>query len=146
VRASFETLKASLLAHLTLRDALIAALVFAVTFVVTTAIVGFIVVKLPEDYFHPSNERQFLAGRHPALRWMGIVLKNVLGVVLVVCGVVMALPGVPGPGLLTILLGIMLLDFPGKRALELRLVRRGEVRRAIDRMRKRFNQPPLLLD
>jgi hypothetical protein len=75
-----------------------------------------------------------------------IILKNILGVVLVACGVLMALPGVPGPGLLTVLLGIMLLDFPGKRALELKLVRRPQVHSAIDRVRKRFDKPPLLLD
>ncbi len=142
----FERLKDYLLAHLTLKGVLLGALVFAVTFVVTTAIVGFIIVKLPEDYFHPSNERQVLADRHPALRLVGVVLKNLLGVVLVVFGIIMALPGVPGPGLLTVLLGVMLLDFPGKRALELRLVRRPEVRRGIDRLRRKYNRPPLLLD
>jgi small-conductance mechanosensitive channel len=142
----FERLKEFLIAHLTLKGVLLGALVFAVTFVVSTAVVGFIIVKLPEDYFHPSNERQVLADRHPALRLVSIVLKNLLGVVLVVCGVIMALPGVPGPGLLTVLLGIMLLDFPGKRALELKLVRRPEVRRGIDRLREKYNKPPLLLD
>jgi hypothetical protein len=142
----FEWLKENLIAQLTLRHLLFGALLFAVTFVVTTAIVGFIIVKLPEDYFHPSNERQLWIGQHAALRWAGIILKNILGVVLVACGVLMALPGVPGPGLLTVLLGIMLLDFPGKRALELKLVRRPQVHRAIDRIRERFNKPPLLLD
>jgi hypothetical protein len=53
---------------------------------------------------------------------------------------------VPGPGVLTVLLGVMLLDFPGKRALELKLVSRAQVRRGIDRVRKRFDKPPLLLD
>jgi hypothetical protein len=142
----FEWLKENLLAQLTLRHLLIGALVFAAAFAVTTAIVAFIIVKLPEDYFHSSNERQLWIGQHVALRWAGIILKNLLGVVIVACGVVMALPGVPGPGLVTILLGIMLLDFPGKRALELKLVRRPQVRRAIDRIRERFDKPPMLLD
>jgi hypothetical protein len=142
----FEWLKESLLAHLTLRGAAIGALIFAITFVVSTLIVGFILVKLPEDYFHSSNERLLWVDQHPALRWALIILKNILGVVLVACGVLMALPGVPGPGLLTVLLGIMLLDFPGKRALELKLVRRPQVHSAIDRVRKRFDKPPLLLD
>ncbi|MDT7604451.1 MAG: hypothetical protein QOF61_2448 [Acidobacteriota bacterium] len=142
----FEWLKESVLAHLTGRELLYGALIFVVTFVVSTAIVGFIIVKLPEDYFHASNERLFWVDRHPVLRWAGIIAKNILGVVLVVCGVVMALPGVPGPGALIVLLGIMLLDFPGKRALELKLVSRTQVRRAIDRVRKRFDKPPLLLD
>jgi hypothetical protein len=142
----FEWLKENLIAQLTLRHVLIGGLLFAATFVVSTAIVGLIIVKLPEDYFHPSNERQLWIGQHAAVRWAGIILKNILGVVLVLAGIVMALPGVPGPGLLTVLLGIMLLDFPGKRALELKLVRRPQVRRAIDRIRERFDKPPLLLD
>ncbi|MDT7541994.1 MAG: hypothetical protein QOE33_1898 [Acidobacteriota bacterium] len=141
----FEWLKENLLAQLTLRHLLIGALLFVVTFVVSTAIVGFIIVKLPEDYFEPSNERRLWVAQHIAVRWAMIILKNILGVVLVACGVLMALPGVPGPGLLTVLLGIMLLDFPGKRALELKLVRRPQVHRAIDRIRERFDKPPLLL-
>jgi hypothetical protein len=142
----FERLKEYALAHLTGRGMLFGALFFIVTFVVTTAIATFIIVKLPEDYFHSSNERLLWVDRHPVLRWAGIIAKNVLGVVLVVLGVLMSLPGVPGPGVLTVLLGIMLLDFPGKRALELKLVSRAQVRRAIDRVRRRFDKPPLLLD
>jgi hypothetical protein len=142
----FERLKEYALAHLTGRELLYGALFFVVTFVVSTAIVTFIIVKLQEDYFHSSNERLLWVDRHPVLRWAGIIAKNILGVVLVVVGVVMALPGVPGPGVLTVLLGIMLLDFPGKRALELKLVSRTQVRRGIDRVRKRFDKPPLLLD
>ena len=142
----FERLKDYALAHLTWSNAIYGALFFAVTFVVSTSIVAFIIVKLPEDYFHPSNERLFWVDRHPVLRWAGRIAKNIVGLVLVVLGVVMALPGVPGPGALIILLGIMMLDFPGKRALELKLVSRAQVRRAIDRVRKRFDKPPLLLD
>jgi hypothetical protein len=47
---------------------------------------------------------------------------------------------------LTILLGIMLLDFPGKRSLEARIVSRPRVFRAINALRARFDKPPLLLD
>jgi hypothetical protein len=142
----FEWLKENVVSHLTRAGLLYGLLIFIVTFVVTTGVVFLIVVKLPEDYFHPSNERRFWAHQHAALRWTGIVFKNLFGVVLVCAGVVMALPGVPGPGVLTILLGIMLLDFPGKRALELRLVSQPHVRRELDRIRKRFDKPPLLLD
>jgi hypothetical protein len=142
----FEWLKENVVSHLTRAGLLYGLLIFVVTFVVTTAIVFVIVVKLPEDYFRPSNERRFWAHQHAALRWVGLILKNLFGVVLVCAGIVMALPGVPGPGVLTILLGIMLLDFPGKRALELRLVSQPHVRRELDRIRKRFDKPPLLLD
>jgi hypothetical protein len=142
----FEWLKENVVSRLTGAGLTYGFLIFLATFVITSAIAALIIVKLPPDYFHPSNEREFWVDQHPVLRWAGLVAKNIIGVLLVLTGVVMSLPGVPGPGLLTILIGIMLLDFPGKRGLELRLVRRQQVRRALDGVRKRFNQPPLLLD
>jgi UPF0716 family protein affecting phage T7 exclusion len=69
-----------------------------------------------------------------------------LGVVLVVLGILMSVPGVPGQGFLTILLGIMLLDFPGKRNLEYKLVSRPQVLNAINKLRHRFGKPSLVLD
>ncbi len=68
-----------------------------------------------------------------------------MGLVLVALGVLLSVPGVPGQGLLTILIGFILLDFPGKRALERRLVTRPAVIGAIDRLRARFGRPPMKL-
>ena len=65
---------------------------------------------------------------------------------LVVLGLIMALPGVPGQGLLTALIGLTLLSFPGKRRLERRFVRIPALLRAINRLRARFARPPLELD
>jgi len=77
---------------------------------------------------------------------MGTFAKNALGVVLVVIGILMSIPGVPGQGILTILLGIMLLDFPGKRTLEYKLVTRPQVLNTINRLRHRFGKPSLVLE
>jgi hypothetical protein len=57
----------------------------------------------------------------------------------------MSVPGVPGQGILTILLGIMLLDFPGKRECEYKLVSRPKVLRTINLLRQKFGKPPLVL-
>ena len=121
-------------------------LLAVVSFAVSTGVVTFVLIKLPANYFHSSHAREFLTERHPVLRMVGIVAKNILGLVLVAAGIVMSLPGVPGQGVLTILLGIMLLDFPGKRSLESRIVSRPRVFRAINALRARFDKPPLLLD
>jgi hypothetical protein len=117
-----------------------------VTFVASIAVVTFVLVRLPANYFHSSHAREFLVKRHPVLRVLGIFAKNLLGLVLVFFGIIMSLPGVPGQGVLTILLGIMLLDFPGKRSLEARIVSRPRVSRAINALRARFDRPPLMLD
>ena len=58
----------------------------------------------------------------------------------------MSLPGVPGQGLLTVLLGIMLVDFPGEDRLEQKLLHRPAIRNSINKLRTRFNKPPLQLD
>lgn len=116
------------------------------TFVGSLAVVTVVLVKLPANYFHSSHERAFMTGRHPFLRLFGMLLKNLLGLVLVGFGVVMSLPGVPGQGVLTILLGIMLLDFPGKRGLETKLISRPAVYSAVNRVRARFGKPAMMLD
>ncbi len=70
--------------------------------------------------------------------------KNALGLVLVVVGLLLSLPGVPGQGVLTMLIGLMLLDFPGKRALERKLVARPRVLESMNRMRAWLGKPPLV--
>ncbi|MET0624480.1 MAG: hypothetical protein ABW250_15980 [Pyrinomonadaceae bacterium] len=131
---------------LTWGQVLFGVLFSVVTFVVSIAVVTMVLVKLPANYFHSSHAREFLVERHPVLRALGIFAKNLLGLVLVGFGVVMSLPGVPGQGVLTILLGIMLLDFPGKRRLETYIVCRPRVRAAVNALRARFDKPPLMLD
>lgn len=94
---------------------------------------------LPEEHPHPES----LAARRPAVRWAGLILKNVAGVLLILAGIAMLV--LPGQGLLSILLGVMLTSFPGKRRLELRIFRLRGVRRAVDGLRRRFHKPPLVL-
>ncbi len=135
-----------ILGAITWQSVLVAVLLFLVTFAVSLAIVSFIMVRIPADYFKEDHPRELLPDKHPALRLLAVVVKNLLGIVLVALGIVMSVPGVPGQGILTILLGIMLLDFPGKRKLEYKLVSRPQVLNAINKLRHRFGKPPLVLD
>jgi hypothetical protein len=75
-----------------------------------------------------------------------VILKNLLGIFLILIGIVLSLPGVPGQGLLTILLGLIMLDIPGKRPIEARIISRPTIQNAINKIRARFNKPPLVLD
>ncbi|HJX89476.1 MAG TPA: hypothetical protein VJ372_03225 [Pyrinomonadaceae bacterium] len=131
---------------LTWRGALIGVLVFVVTFLVNLGIVSLILVKIPANYFKMNHKARFWSGPNPALHAAKFIGKNVLGVLLVSIGIVLSIPGVPGQGLLTILLGIMLLDFPGKSTLERKLLHRPEILKAINRLRARFHKPSLELD
>ena len=129
-----------------LRSVLLGVLLFLITFGINLAIVSVILVKIPATYFHKSHSREFWKDSSPAIRLLGVIVKNALGVLLVALGVVLSLPGVPGQGILTILLGIMLLDFPGRRKLEHKLLSRPAVLNTINKLRHRFGKPPLKLD
>jgi hypothetical protein len=131
---------------ITLQGALLSILVFVLTFAASLAIVSIVLVKLPATYFKRSHDRKILADRPRVIRGLAIVGKNLLGVVLVVIGILLSIPGVPGQGMLTILLGVMLLDFPGKTRLEYWLVSRPKILNTINKLRHRFSKPELVLD
>lgn len=128
------------------RGAALGVGLFLVTFSLSLAETMWILVKLPAAYFSASHKVEFFAARAPAVRVVGLIGKNLLGVVHLVIGVLMSLPGVPGQGILTILLGLMLLDIPGTRALEIKIVSRPKVLRTINRIRARYHKQPLELD
>ena len=52
----------------------------------------------------------------------------------------------PGQGVLTILAALVLLDFPGKRRLERRLLLRPRLLGALNSLRARAGRPPIDLD
>jgi amino acid transporter len=135
----------AVLGLITRQSVILGGLLFLVSFAISLAIVSFIMVTIPSDYFRKDRPRELWNDRHPAVRFLGVFVKNLLGVVLVVLGIVMSIPGVPGQGVLTILLGIMLLDFPGKRDLEHKLVSRPAVLNAINKLRHRFGKDKLML-
>ena len=119
---------------------------YLVTFFGSTVVVAWLLIRLPAAYFCDAYPRDTWGGQHPVLRWIGLLLKNLLGVLLVVLGGMMSLPVIPGPGILMLVLGVMLLDFPGKRRLEQWLVRRAAVLSAINRLRQRYGKPPLVVE
>jgi hypothetical protein len=112
---------------------------FVVLGLASVALGAVVVLRWPPDHFRPGP-------RPPVVRVLGLAAKNLVGFLLVLLGIVMALPGVPGQGLILILIGLTLADFPGKRRLEMGLIRRPAVLRMINDVRTRFGHPPLRLD
>ena len=114
----------------------------AVTFVGTLAAVPWLAVRIPADYFTRTTRPAMRWSRlHPVLRVSLHLGKNLVGAMLVVCGVLLLM--LPGQGILTILLGVMLLDFPGKFRLERWLAGRQAVLRALNWMRRRAGVAPI---
>ncbi len=116
----------------------------AIMFVGSLLLIPFLCVRMGEDYFMPHRDKEeTLAGRHPVLRWTGLILKNVVGLVLLLAGIAMLV--LPGQGLLTMVMGIMMMNLPGKRKLELWLIRLPGVTKIINHLRARAKHPPLQL-
>lgn len=114
------------------------------TVIVSAIAVPILIRRMPADYFlEDSAGSEWMRRQHPALRVTLLILKNVFGAILVVGGLIMFVT--PGQGILTLVAGILLLNFPGKRRFEIWLVSRKPVHGAIDWIRRRADRPPILL-
>lgn len=131
---------------MTLMQVLFGVGIFLLSLGISFGAIAVVMVKIPAEYFSSHYKPQFMTGKPWIVRWSAVILKNILGVFLVFLGIALSLPGVPGQGFLTILLGIIMLDIPGKRPIEARIIKRPSVRDAINKLRKRYNKPPLILD
>src|SRR5829696_2974762 len=109
--------------------------IFLASLVGSAAAAAIVLCRLPADYLL-RDPHVAPADSRPRWQWLlRAVGKNLLGALLVILGVVLSLPGVPGQGILTILLGVMLLDLPGKHEVERRIMCRPAIFRSINRLR-----------
>ena len=68
------------------------------------------------------------------------------GLVTTCWGIILAIPGVPGPGFLTFFIGLILPDIPGKRSLETWIIKRPSILAAVNKLRAKYDNPWLILD
>jgi hypothetical protein len=121
---------------------LVMGAVSVLLFLGTLALIPAIVIRIPADYFNrPRRDPALKQHVHPWLRWVGLVLKNCIGWLCILAGLAMLI--LPGQGLLTIVVGLMLIDFPGKFGLERRLVCKPRVFRSLNWIRLRAGKPAL---
>ncbi|MCW8982986.1 MAG: hypothetical protein OQK13_02990 [Gammaproteobacteria bacterium] len=108
-------------------------------------IVPALIIRIPADYFsHTTRHRLPWSEYHPVIRTALLLLKNILGLILLLTGIVMLV--FPGPGIFTIIIGLTLINFPGKYRFERWLVSRPPVLRSINWLRLRSGHPPLVID
>lgn len=111
-------------------------------FVISLLLLPLVVARLPRECFLKLQDPSLPKRRMSPGRIMLLVLRNVLGMFLLIAGIVMLF--LPGQGLLTMLLGILLLSFPGKAKLVLRLTASPASRRGLDWLREKSGTPPFL--
>lgn len=105
---------------------------------------NYYLTTVPPDYFVRKHKpfEQLRASR-PGMWWLLMIAKNLLGAMMIVSGLIMFFT--PGQGVLTLLLGIALTNFPGKQRLERVILGFPSVSKVVNRARARANQPPLVL-
>lgn len=116
-----------------------------VSFIGSLILIPWLVLRIPVDYFCGEYRHRLpWAEQHPIIRWLLLILKNLLGLVLLLMGIAMLV--LPGQGLLTILIALVLLNFPGKYRLERRIVMMPSVRNGVNWLRQRAGREPLRFD
>jgi len=137
----------SLLQYISTHEHLVfwSLLISAITFVGTLLIVPALVCRIPVDYFnHTSREPTAWVEHHPIIRMALLVAKNLLGYVVILMGIAMLV--LPGQGLLTIILGLMLINFPGKYRLERWLMSRKPILKSANWLRKKAGYRALIVN
>jgi len=119
---------------------------FVLSLGLSFAAIAIVMVKIPANYFSSHYVQDFLPDSPWLVRWGAVVLKNLLGIFLIGLGIILSLPGVPGQGILTILLGLIMIDIPGKRPLEAWIIKRPAVLGTVNKFRARYKKPPLVID
>ena len=114
-----------------------------VMFIGTIIALPLIIIYLPARFFNPQeiNARRAEQG-FSASRLVLIVLKNAVGALLVLAGLLMLV--LPGQGLVTLLIGLSLVNFPGKRRLICRLLQQPRIIGFINRIRTAASRPPIV--
>lgn len=103
----------------------------ATTFVLSLLLLPWLLSRIPTDYFrHRQSEESWgmlLLPRN--------LLRNVLGLPVLLAGISMLI--LPGQGFITILLGLAIMQFPGKLRLERRVLGQPGVLKAVNWIRRR---------
>ena len=113
------------------------------TLVLSLVLVPWLVARLPVDYFvEKKRKKSVLKETHPLVRIILLIGKNLLGGILFISGILMLV--FPGQGILTILLGLGIMDFPGKFSLERKIINIPGIFKAMNWIRKKAGVEPLL--
>ena len=115
----------------------------AIIFIISLLSLPWLAAKIPEDYFLYDQRSSALWKKKtsPVFHLLLTVVKNVLGIILLLGGILMLF--IPGQGLLTIFMGVVLLDYPKKYTFEKKLVKIPVILKGLNWLRDKANQPPL---
>ena len=111
--------------------------------IISALSIGYFIKQIPYDYF--LNDKRGISeykDKNPIFWIVTLALKNIVGYCLIMGGILMLV--LPGQGLLTILVGLMLSDYPGKFKLEKRIIKTNLILKTINWYRKKSSIPPII--
>ena len=109
-------------------------------FIFSLISIKWLVALIPSDYFI-ENKRNKYQSSYPLTWLISIIIKNIVGYILIIGGILMLV--LPGQGLFTIIIGLMLSNYPGKYFIERKFIAIPSVLKTINWLRKKSNKPPL---
>ena len=113
---------------------IVSLVVFIASLLLTPLLLG----KIPQDYFIHTNQHKV------EIEHLGhliiVVIRTLIGFVLLIAGIIMLVT--PGQGIITILLGLFLMEFPGKRKLELKFIKHNPTFKALNWLRNKAGKSP----
>lgn len=113
-------------------------------FLISVAVIPWVVIKIPANYFDQKRRIKISKNsQHPLLAQLLNGIRNLLGFSLIVLGLLMLI--LPGQGILTILIGLFLMNFPGKYKLERKLISMPKILKSLNWIRHKANKEPFVL-
>ena len=112
----------------------------AVIFVFSLLSIKWLVALIPSDYFIKKEDSKFKK-KYPFLWFLSLIINNIFGYSLIIGGIFMLI--LPGQGVFTIMIGLMLSNYPGKYAIEKKFIAIPSVLKGINWLRKKSNEPPI---
>ena len=116
-------------------------LISMVTFLISIICIPLLVARLPRDYFQraplrgPGSSQRVTSGY-----LLLMILRNIVGMVLLLAGIAMLF--LPGQGIITMVIGLIVMQVPFKRKLIFRMTRPHSVRHGLDWLRIRMKKEP----
>ena len=98
---------------------------------------------IPHNYFVDKKRVSLIKMRNPLMWLLIIIIKNSIGLILILCGILMLI--LPGQGVLTIITGLIFLDYPGKFRFERSLVRNKLILNSMNWIRRKLDKPDLII-
>ena len=102
--------------------------------------IKWLVSLIPEDYF--INKKDSKIKTNNILIWYTVLIfKNLIGYSLILGGIMMLV--LPGQGLFTIIIGLMMSNYPGKYSIEKKFIAIPTILKSINWLRRKSNKPPI---